>query len=128
MNIHIYNYARSFSITYWTDDKEWEDPFCYSNVDDAVAAAKEEIDVRQQAFAAHIYDTETGELYVTCTSDNTASSEEDHSEWDDDDPYDVEWDDYYWDDGCPIDDVDESNYDPYLGCDVYETEPMCDMW
>lgn len=26
------------------------------------------------------------------------------------------------------DDVDESNYDPYLGCDVYETEPFCDMW
>ena len=29
----------------------------------------------------------------------------------------------------PEDDyVDESNYDPYLGCEVYETEPFCDMW
>lgn len=107
MNIRIYNYARNFSITYWTNDKEWEDPFCYSNINDAFAAVKEEIDVRQQAVGAHIYNTETGELYVTCISDNTTSSEEDCSEWDD---------------------VDESNYDPYLGCDVYETEPMCDMW
>lgn len=107
MNIHIYNFARSFSITYWTDDKEWEDPFCYSNIDAAVAAAKEEIDVRQQALAAHIYDTETGELYVTCTWDDGTVPEEDYPEWDD---------------------VDESNYDPYLGCDTYEMEPMCDMW
>ena len=25
-------------------------------------------------------------------------------------------------------DVDESAYDPYLGCDVWETEPFDDMW
>lgn len=25
-------------------------------------------------------------------------------------------------------DVDESAYDPYLGCDVWETEPLDDMW
>lgn len=44
------------------------------------------------------------------------------------DPYDVEWDDHYWDDESPIDDVDESNYDPYTGCDVYEVEPMDFGW
>lgn len=25
-------------------------------------------------------------------------------------------------------DVDESAYDPYLGCDMWETEPFDDMW
>lgn len=25
-------------------------------------------------------------------------------------------------------DVDESAYDPYLGCDVWEIEPLDDMW
>ena len=107
MNIHIYNYARSFIVSYWNDESEWEDACPYSTIDAAVEAAKNEIDVRKQALAAHIYDAETGELYVTCTSDDMVQSEEDLSEWDD---------------------VDESNYDPYLGCDVYETEPMCDMW
>ena len=27
----------------------------------------------------------------------------------------------YWDD-----DVDETNYDPYLGCDFYDTDDCCD--
>ena len=117
MKIHIYNSARSFTVCYWNDDCDWEDDCPYSTIDAAMEAAKNEIDVRQQAIGAHIIDTETGEIYVTCTWDENDIPEED-------DPYDTEWDDHYWDDGCPIDDVDESNYDPYAGCDMYEVEPF----
>ena len=130
MKIHIINNARSFIVSYWNDDASWEDPNPYSTIDAAVAAAENEIDVRQQAIGAHILDTETGEIYVTCYWDDSTIPEED-------DPYDVEWDDHYWDDGCPIedasylgedgyalDDVDESNYDPYAGCDMFEVEPF----
>lgn len=122
MKINIYNNARSFIVCYWNDDSEWEDACPYSTIDAAVEAARNEIDVRQQAIGAHIYDTETGELYVTCHWDENDIPEEDYG------PQDIEWDDHYWDDGCPIDDVDESNYDPYAGCDMYEVEPMCNMW
>ena len=59
-----------------------------------------------------IIDVETGEILQQW---ETAS---------DDDPYEIEWDDHYWDDGCPIDNVDESNYDPYTGCDMYECDSM----
>ena len=61
-----------------------------------------------------IWDTLTGEVYVTCGWDEDDIAEEDYSAWNDD----------YWDDGCPNDDVDESNYDPYAGCDMYEVEPI----
>ena len=113
MKIHIINNARSFIVSYWNDEASWENACPYSTIDAAVAAAENEIDVHQQAIGAHILDTETGEIYVTCYWDDSTIPEED-------DPYDVEWDDHYWDDGCPIDDVDESNYDPYAGCDVFE--------
>lgn len=125
MKIHIYNNARSFIVSYWNDDASWEDPNPYSTIDAAVKAAKNEIDVRQQALGAHILDTETGEIYVTCYWDEDDIPEEDYGDWDSD----------YWDDGCPnedasylgedgyaLDDVDESNYDPYAGCDMYEVE------
>ena len=124
MRINIYNSARSFTVCYWNGDSEWEDACPYSTIDAAVEAAKNEIDVRQQAMGAHIVDTETGEIYVTCTWDENDIPEEDYGDWDDNGPYDVEWDDHYWDDGCPNDDVDESNYDPYAGCDMYEVEPF----
>ena len=124
MRINIYNSARSFTVCYWNGDSEWEDACPYSTIDAAMEAAKNEIDVRQQAMGAHIVDTETGEIYVTCTWDENDIPEEDYGDWDDNGPYDVEWDDHYWDDGCHVDDVDESNYDPYAGCDMYEVEPL----
>ena len=114
MRINIYNSARSFTVCYWNDDSEWEDAYPYSTIDAALEAAKNKIDVRQQAIGAHIIDTETGEIYVTCTWDENDIPEEAYGDWDSG----------YWDDGCPIDDVDESNYDPYTGCDMYEVEPF----
>lgn len=112
MKIHIYNNARSFIVSYWNDDSEWEDACPYSTIDAAMEAAKNEIDVRQQAIGAHIIDAETGEIYVTCTWDDNEIPEEDYG------PQDIEWDDHYYDD------VDESNYYPYAGCDLYEVEPF----
>ena len=60
---------------------------------------EEEIDVHQQAISAVIWDTMTGEVYATCGFDEDDIAEEDYFP----------------------DDVDESAYDPYMGCDFYET-------
>lgn len=112
MKIHIINNARSFIVSYWNDDASWEDPNPYSTIDAAVAAAENEIDVRQQAIGAHILDTETGEIYVTCYWDDESTPEEDYG------PQDIEWDDHYWDDGCPVEDWgynEDEGFDPYLG-------------
>ena len=97
MRVHIENYATSFSITFHSDENEYEVEN-FGSLDAALAYAEEEIDVRQQATFASIWDANTGELYVTCSSD----SEEDN----------------YCDDGCPIEDWDyneDEGFDPYLG-------------
>lgn len=103
MKISIYNSARSFLVCYWNDDSEWEDANPYSTIDAAMEAAENEIDVRQVAIGAHIIDAETGEIYVTCYWDDNSIPEEDYGPWDD---------------------VDESNYDPYAGCEVFEIDSM----
>lgn len=41
--------------------------------------------------------------------------------------YDYKYD-YEGERDLPDDDVDESNYDPYMGCDFYETYDMGDGW
>lgn len=140
------------SVTFCNeDDGLYDAPTTFEDINAALAYCEEEIDVRQQAISAVIWDTLTGEVYATCGFDENDIAEEDYPAWDDDaaedhcptiwedgGPYDVEWDDHYWDDGCPIedadylgedgyaldDDVDESNYDPYAGCDLYEVEPF----
>lgn len=59
-----------------------------------------------------ITDLDTGEILWNWQSAQSGAYDE---EWldedccDDNDPYDVEYDDHYWDDGCPIEDVDETN-------------------
>ena len=66
--------------------------------------------MRQQAISAAIWDADTGEVYAVCGFDEDDIAEEDE--------------DFGWDVGCAADDVDESNYDPYAGCDMYEVEPF----
>ena len=118
MKINLYNFATSYSVTLCNeDDGIYDAPAPFNDINAALDYCEEEIDVRQQAISAVIWDTLTGEVYVTCGRDEIDTPEED-------DPYDVEWDDHYWDDGCPNDDVDESFYDPYAGCDMYEVEPF----
>jgi hypothetical protein len=136
MKINLYNSAKSYSVTLCNEnDGIYDAPAPFEDINAALAYCKEEIDVRQQAISAVIWDTDTGEVFVTCGFDEDNIAEEDYPSWDEDfgwdvgcavedDPQDIEWDDHYWDDGCPIDDVDESNYDPYAGCDVYEVEPI----
>ena len=119
MKINLYNSAKSYSVTLCNeDDGIYDAPAPFADINAALAYCEEEIDVRQQAISAVIWDTDTGEVYVTCGFDEGDIAEEDYG------PQDIEWDDHYWDDGCPIDDVDESNYDPYAGCDMYEVEPL----
>ena len=143
MKINIYN-TKPCKVTFCNeDDGIYDAPYPFDNLNAALAYCEEEIDVRQQAISAAIWDADTGEVYAVCGFDEDDIAEEDEDfGWDvgcaaDDDPYDTEWDDHYWDDGCPIedasylgedgyalDDVDESNYDPYAGCDMYEVEPF----
>lgn len=115
------NFANHYncSVTFCDeDDGIYDAPTTFEDINAALSYCEEEIDVRQQAISAVIWDTMSGEVYATCGFDEDDIADEDY------DPYDTEWDDHYWDDGCPIDDVDESNYDPYAGCDMYEIEPM----
>ena len=97
------------------DDGLYDAPAPFDDINAALAYCEEEIDVRQQAISAVIWDTMTGEVYATCGFD-----EEDYPVWDDDGVAD-DYPNWY-------DDVDESNYDPYAGCDMYEIEPMDFGW
>lgn len=119
------------------DDGLYDAPAPFEDINAALAYCEEEIDVRQQAISAVIWDALSGEVYATCGFDEEDIPEEDYPAWDDDDvaedpdhddPYDVEWDDHYWEDVCHVDDVDESFYDPYAGCDMYEVEPIDFGW
>lgn len=96
MQISVHNSARSFSIIFWAEDGyEWEPKYPFSTIDAALAECHCQIDDSLQAVGAHIIDAETGEIYVTCTADEVGA--------------------------CDVpDDVDETFYDPYMGCDVYD--------
>lgn len=96
MQISIYNSARSFSIIFWEEDGcEWEPEYLFSTIDAAVAECRHRIDDLQQAVGAYIINAETGELYVFCSADKDGT--------------------------CDVpDDVDETFYDPYMGCDVFD--------
>lgn len=119
------NFANKYNCSVTLCNEEggiYDAPAPFEDINAALAYCEEEIDVRQQAISAVIWDTMTGEVYATCGFDENDIPEEDYG------PQDIEWDDHYWDDGCPIDDVDESNYDPYAGCDMYEVEPIDYGW
>lgn len=88
------------------NDGIYDAPAPFEDINAALAYCEEEIDVRQQAISAVIWDTMTGEVYATCGFDEDGIPEEDYFP----------------------DDVDESNYDPYAGCDMYEVEPMDFGW
>lgn len=88
------------------NDGIYDAPTTFEDINAALAYCEEEIDVRQQAISAVIWDTMTGEVYATCGFDEDDIPEEDYFP----------------------DDVDESNYDPYAGCDMYEVEPMDFGW
>lgn len=104
MKINIYN-SNPCGVTFCGyNNGIYDAPHTFEDVNAALVYCEEEIDVRQQAMSATIWDVNTGVIYATCGEDDEPDE------------------DYY------PDDVDESNYDPYLGCDVYETEPFCDMW
>lgn len=121
----VFTNNRNCSVTLcYKGDGLYDAPTTFEDINAAIAYCDMEINVRQQAISAVIWDTMTGEIYATCSWNEDDIAEEDYSNWDDDNPYDVEWDDHYWDDDCPVDDVDESNYDPYAGCDMYEVEPF----
>jgi len=96
MRVHIEHFATSYSITFHGAISY--DVESFGSLDDALAFAEEEIDVRQQATFASIWDSNTGEVYVTCSSDDESTSEED--------------------DSCPVEDWgynEDEGFDPYLG-------------
>jgi len=95
MKVHIEHFATSYSITFHGSISY--DVESFSSLDDALAFAEEEIDVRQQATFATIWDSNTGEVYATCSWDDESVPEEDYGAWED-------WD-YNEDEG----------FDPYAG-------------
>lgn len=103
MKVFIYNNAKC-GATAWNDDVTYDAPCDFANINEAIAWLEEEIDFKQVATGGSVYDAETGELYVSCSADDGDTSEDAYEEWDDD--------------------VDESNYDPYAGCDLFEVEPF----
>lgn len=95
------------SVTFCNEnDGLYDAPAPFEDINAALAYCEEEIDVRQQAISAVVWDTMTGEVYATCGFDED----------------DIEEEDYF------PDDVDESFYDPYSGCDVYETYDIGGEW
>ncbi len=94
------------------NDGLYDAPTTFEDINAALAYCEEEIDVRQQAISAVIWDTMTGEVYATCGFDEDDIEEEDYPDWDDDE---------HWGENYYGDDVDETFYDPYAGCDFYET-------
>lgn len=110
MKINIYN-TKPCCVTFCDEDNSLYDaPYPFDDLNAAIAYCEEEIDVRQQAISAAIWDADTGEVYAVCGFDEDDIAEEDYSDWD----FGPDGDDY-------PDDVDETFYDPYAGCDVYET-------
>ena len=101
MKVNIYN-TKPCKVTFCDEnDGMYDAPYPFDDLNAALAYCEEEIDVRQQAISAAIWDADTGEVYAVCGFDENDIAEEDY---------------------FPDDYVDESAYDPYLGCDVYETE------
>lgn len=108
MIIRIYNSARSFLVSYWRGEMTWDCPHLYTTIDDAVDAVRIMLDTEREADGAHIMDSNTGEIYVTCYADEEESEESNYEDWCSD----------YWDDGCPIN--DEVGFNPYMGCYDYD--------
>lgn len=100
MRVHIEHFATSYSITFHGTISY--DVESFGSLDDALAFAEEEIDVRQQATFASIWDSNTGEVYATCSSDDESTPEEDCGAWEDwnyneDEGFDPYMGEYTWD-------------------------------
>lgn len=98
MKVEFTNPTNRYTILFFDHDNEWYDENTYEDINDALAVIEHEIDDRLQALGAHILNPDTGEIYASC-----------YYEDDDDDDY-PDWDD----------DVDETFYNPYMGCDDWD--------
>lgn len=98
MRIHIENYATSFGITFHSNGKVYNSEY-HSSLDEALEYAYQEIEKEGKADFASIWDANTGELYATCSSDD--SDEDSFLDYDEPDP---DWG-YNEDEG----------FDPYMG-------------
>lgn len=98
MKVHIEHFASSYSITFHSDESEY-DVENFGSLDDALAYAEEEIDVRCQATFATIWDSNTGEVYASCSWDDESIPEEDYGDWDynEDEGFDPYLGQYTWD-------------------------------
>lgn len=98
MRVHIEHFASSYSITFHTEDSEY-DVENFTSLDAALAYAEEEIDVRCQALFASIWDSNTGEVYASCSWNDESIPEEDYGDWDynEDEGFDPYLGQYTWD-------------------------------
>lgn len=102
MKINIYN-TKPCKVTFCNEnDGIYDAPYPFDDVNAALAYCEEEIDVRQQAISAAIWDADTGEVYVVCGFDEEDIAEEDYGPEDD-----GAWDDWGYN--------EDEGFDPYLG-------------
>lgn len=81
MIIRIYNSARSFLVSYWRGEMAWDCPHLYTTIDDAVDAVRIMLDKECEADGAHIMDSNTGEIYVTCYANEEEDEEPHYEDW-----------------------------------------------
>ena len=97
MNVK-FNFDGKYGIYFYGDDHSWDAGTAFDSLDTALAYCERQIDDFQQAYFANVYSLETGEIIAKCAWETPEDE----------------------DDFC--DDVDESNYDPYIGCDFYDCD------
>lgn len=80
-------------VTLSDENHRWTPDYSFATLEDALAYCEEQIDYRQQATHAFVFNSKNGEVYAEC--------EAEEEEFDDD---------------CDWGYNEDMGYDPYLGC------------
>ena len=87
-------------VTLSDENHSWTPEYSFATLEDALAYCEDQIDYRQQATHAFVFDSKTGEVYAECETE-----EDDYDDYDDWEGYGEDWN-YNEDMG----------FDPYCGC------------
>ena len=112
MKVIMYNEVKCGVRLRNVDGNEYEPNIEFSNLTSALEYCEEAIDGEGEVTFAEIFDVNTGDFLATCYSNSEDIAEEGYG------PQDIEWDDHYWDDGCPVEDWgynEDEGFDPYMG-------------
>lgn len=99
-------YCEKMCFTFHTSGYSYESDITVMNLDKAIAFARSTLENAPGMDEIICSNAETGEvIFIAKAHDDNCVEEID------DDPYDIEWDDHYYD-NCDYD----YGFDPYLGC------------